>query len=93
MELRDKIREQVISARILAKTVDEAVDEILLLFDVSKSFESGIDVKIIGKKANHPFDIGEIVTLVEKEKSGLWKAYNENRGNWWIDEEDANVCY
>ena len=59
---------------------------------VSKSFESGIDVKIIGKKANHPFDIGEIVTLVEKEKSGLWKAYNENRGNWWINEEDANVC-
>ena len=35
MELRDKIREQVISARILAKTVDEAVYEILLLFDVS----------------------------------------------------------
>lgn len=59
---------------------------------VSKSFESGIDVKIIGKKANHPFDIGEIVTLVEKEKSGLWKAHNKNRGNWWIDEEDGNVC-
>lgn len=34
MELRKKIREEVISARILAKTVDEAVDSILLLFDV-----------------------------------------------------------
>jgi hypothetical protein len=60
--------------------------------DVSKSFASGIDVIIVGKKARHEFDVGEIVTLVEKEKSGLWKAYNTNKGNWWIDEEDANVC-
>jgi hypothetical protein len=35
MELRNEIRELVISARIRVKTVDEAVDEILLLFDVS----------------------------------------------------------
>ena len=34
MELREKIRNEVISARILAKTVDEAVDSILLLLNV-----------------------------------------------------------
>lgn len=39
MELREKIREEVISVRILAKTVDEAVDEILLLSSVSNRRE------------------------------------------------------
>lgn len=34
MDLREQIRKEVISARILAKTVDEAVDAILILADV-----------------------------------------------------------
>jgi hypothetical protein len=37
MELREKIRNEVISARILAKTVDEAVDSILLLLNVVRA--------------------------------------------------------
>tara|TARA_R110000851_G_C12681514_1_gene523893 strand:- start:254 stop:448 length:195 start_codon:yes stop_codon:yes gene_type:complete len=36
MDLKEKIRNEVISARILAKTVDEAVEEIFSLFNVSK---------------------------------------------------------
>jgi hypothetical protein len=34
MDLKEKVRNEVISARILAKTVDEAVNEIFSLFNV-----------------------------------------------------------
>ena len=34
METKEKVRNEVISARILAKTVDEATDHILSLFSV-----------------------------------------------------------
>jgi hypothetical protein len=41
MDLKEKVRNEVISARILAKTVDEAVEEIFSLFNVSKSVVCG----------------------------------------------------
>ena len=80
---------------LIGATIDETILEVvknLRIADVSKSFASGKKVVITGKKARHEFEIGEIVTLVLKEPSGLWKAYSEQRGNWWIDESDANVC-
>lgn len=57
------------------------------------AFTTGKKVIIVDNIARHEFEIGEIVTLVHKEDSGLWKAYSEKKGNWWIDELDGNVIW
>ena len=59
--------------------------------EVPLAFSNGKKVIITDKLARHEFKIGEIVTLVHKEESGLWKAYSEKKGGWWINELDGNI--
>ncbi len=40
MDIKQKIRDEIISARILAKTVDEATDEILLIVGITKPLKT-----------------------------------------------------
>tara|TARA_R110002073_G_scaffold33547_7_gene100708 strand:+ start:1205 stop:1531 length:327 start_codon:yes stop_codon:yes gene_type:complete len=58
---------------------------------VSKSFIAGDVVEITGWIHGHEFELGEKVTLIEKD-DGLWVSKNKDGVQWYISEEEANVC-
>lgn len=58
---------------------------------VSKSFIAGDVVEITGWIHGHEFELGEKVTLIEKD-AGLWVSKNKDGVQWYISEEEANVC-
>lgn len=58
---------------------------------VSKSFAVGVEVEITDCIKGHEFNIGEKVELVEFDDN-MWIARNEKGDEWYINEEEANVC-
>ena len=70
----------------------EELDEQFSLYDVSKSFASGVKVQIVDCFKGHEFGIGEIVEIVEYFENDLWLAKGFDSKKWYITEEEANVC-
>jgi len=69
MDLKEKVRNEVISARILAKTVDEAVDEIFSLFNV------------VGQSEQLPFDFVKWYSGMEEQKIlNAYKRWQKEKG-------------
>jgi len=54
--------------------------------DVRKSPYVGQEVLITDEKHGHDFEIGEKVTLLKQCKTGEWKAVNDEKEFWWIEE-------
>ena len=69
------------------KTVQQALNIDL----VSKTFIAGAVVEITGWIHGHEFELGEKVTLIEKD-GDLWLSRNKDNSEWWINEEESNVC-
>jgi len=58
---------------------------------VSKPFYEGATAEIIGWVNGHEFELGEKVTLIEKD-GDLWLSRNKDNVEWWVNEDEANVC-
>lgn len=58
---------------------------------VSKSFAVGVEVEITDCIKGHEYHIGEKVKLVEFDDN-MWIARNKKGVEWYINEDEANVC-
>ena len=58
---------------------------------VSKSFAVGVEVEITDCIKGHEFYIGEKVTIVEYDDN-MWVCRNKKGIEWYINEDEANVC-
>ena len=76
---------------LIAKHFRQLQAKQLTLAAVSKSFAVGVEVEITDCIKGHEFDIGEKVELVEFDDS-MWIARNKKGTEWYINEEEANVC-
>lgn len=91
----DAMSDEITSLKELNKKLNltkEVLKKLLIIHGVSKSFASNKKAIIIDKIANHNFNIGDEVTIIKKEQSGLWEVTNKEKGTWWINVLDAHVC-
>jgi len=73
---------------LILTSLNEGLKKKLDSCDVSKSYSVGQEVIISDKKHEHEFEIGEKVTLLEKCETGEWKAVNDEKEFWWIEEDE-----
>lgn len=66
----------------------------LRISSVSKSFSFGVKAQITHCIKGHEFEIGEFVEIIDYHEDGLRLAKSLERSNqqWYINEEEANVC-
>ena len=78
---------------ILKDAIYELQEQVKLFSipDVSKSFAVGAEVEITDCIKGHEFKIGEKVTIVEYDDN-MWICRNKEGIEWYINEEEANVC-
>jgi len=74
---------------------DELVNTLkkqLSIYNVSKSFALGENVKVDRCIHGHEFELGQVVTIVEYEPSQTtsWLC-SDGRNQWWLSEDEGNV--
>jgi len=79
------------SKREVAQWLQEWTEKQFAIHSVSKSFAVGVEVEITDCIKGHEFEIGEKVTIVEYNEN-WWICRNKKGIEWYINEDEANVC-
>ena len=65
--------------------IDEAL-ELIRKLDSPSKYRSGDEVKVVECLCGHEFKIGQVVTLLDREKL-TWACFGENK-IWYLTEEE-----
>ena len=103
-EIRKQVEKAIVESSVEGHTdLNDLTNKLLDLFmevldknnealdPVSKPFYEGATVEITGWINGHHFELGEKVTLIEKD-GDVWLSRNKDNVEWWVNEDEANVC-